>query len=240
MSAKREQVLVDVTIAAPVETVWSAVRDPELIHTWFGWDAETLAEEIRFIFVEHAKERPGHVLEFGSWEGTEHRFELTAAEGGQTRFRVIQSGDAPGDWDDVYEDITQGWVTFVQQLRLALGRHAGERRRTIFLSGAARPGAGEPSAALGLDRGIRPGQVYSAMLTSGDHVSGQVWHGTRFQTGYTVEQWGDGLLVVTDKGVGEKRPHGGGSVILTTYGLSDAAFAELEERWTAWWAEQYA
>ncbi len=238
MSEKREQVLVDVTIAAPIETVWRAVREPELIHTWFGWDADTLADEIKFIFVDHAKELPGHVLSFGSWEGTEHRFELSA-EGMPTRLRVVQSSDAPGGWEDVYEDITQGWVTFVQQLRLALDRHAGESRRTIFLSGAARPGVGEPSVALGLDRGVRPGQTYSAMLTSGDHVSGEIWHGTRFQTGFSVAQWGDGLLVVTDKGISDKRPHGGGSVILTTYGLSDAAFAELEGRWTAWWGERF-
>src|SRR5690606_2767786 len=128
--------------------------------------------------------------------------------------------------DDIYEDITQGWVSFVQQLKLALDRHAGETRRTLFLSGAARPGVGEPSAALGLDRRLRPGQPYSAMLSSGDHVSGAVWHGTRFQTGFSVSQWGDGLLIVTDKGTSDKRPHGGGSVILTTYGLSDVAFSE--------------
>ncbi|MHA6731706.1 hypothetical protein [Devosia sp. A369] len=36
-----------------------------------------------------------------------------------------------------------------------------------------------------------------------------------------------------------KRPHGGGSVLLTTYGLSDAEFAALEQRWTDWWALRY-
>lgn len=234
---KREQVLVDITIAAPIEAVWQAVRDPELVATWFGWDAETLKEEIAFIFREHAIEEPGHVLKFGSWEGTEHRFELEAV-GQATRFRVVQSGSAI-DWDSVYEDITQGWVTFIQQLRLALEQHPGEGRRTIFLSGVAKPGAGEPSAALGLDRQLAVGTPYSAMLTSGDHVSGTLWHRTSFQAGFTVEQWGDGLLVVTDKGVADTRPHGGGSVILTTYGLSDAAFAELEQRWKAWWKEHY-
>lgn len=235
---KPTQVLVDITISAPIEQVWQAVRDPELIKTWFGWDADTLAEEIAFIFVTSATEEPGHALQFGEWEGSADRFELSA-EGEGTRFRIVRSGGAPVDWDGVYEDITQGWVTFAQQLKLALEKHAGEGRRTIYLSGAAKPGVGEPSAALGLDRRLPAGSAYSAMLTSGDHVSGSVWHKTTFQTGYSVEQWTDGLLVVTDKGRSDKRPHGGGSVILTTYGLSSAAFAELEGRWKAWWAERY-
>lgn len=238
MTDKPDQVLVDITIAAPVDEVWAALRDPRQIANWFGWDADTLADEITFIFATHATELPGPVLQFGEWEGSADRFELSAENGG-TRLRVVRSGGAPIDWDGVYEDITQGWITFAQQLRLALEQHRGEMRRTIFLSGAAKPGAGEPSAALGLDRHIKIGQPYSAMLTSGDHVSGTVWHATTFQTGFSVEQWGDGLLVVTDKGVSESRPHGGGSVILTTYGLSEPAFAELEGRWKAWWAERY-
>ena len=233
-----KQVLVDITIAAPIETVWQAVRDPELIKTWFGWDADTLKDEIEFIFVTHGSEQAGHVLQFDEWEGIKERFELEGV-GQTTRLRIVRSGGAPIDWDGVYEDITQGWVTFAQQLRLALEQHTGDGRRTIYLSGAAKPGAGEPSTALGLDRRLGLGTRYSAMLTSGDHISGTLWHGTTFQTGFAVEQWGDGLLVVTDKGVSEKRPHGGGSVILTTYGLSDAAFEELDARWTAWWAERY-
>lgn len=234
-----DQVLVDITIAAPVETVWQAVRDPERIKTWFGWDAETLKDEIEYIFVTHANEQPGHVLQFEEWEGATDRFELTA-DGERTRLRVVRSGGAPVDWDSVYEDMFEGWVTFTQQLKHALEAHAGEGRRTIYLSGAARPGAGEPSAALGLDRRLGVAMPYSAMLTSGDHVAGTVWYKTAFQTGFGVEQWGNGLLVVTDKGISESRPHGGGSVVLTTYGLSQAAFAELETRWQRWWAERYA
>jgi hypothetical protein len=29
-------------------------------------------------------------------------------------------------------------------------------------------------------------------------------------------------------------------VILTTYGLSDMAFGELEARWKSWWGERFA
>lgn len=238
MPGKSRETLIEIRISAPVELVWRAVRDPELIGTWFGWDAETLKDEIEFIFVAHATEEPGHGLQFGEWEGSAYRFQLTP-EGEATRFRIDYEGNAPLAWREAYDDIAEGWVTFAHQLQLALERHPGESRRTIFLSGAARPGVGDPSAALGLDRRLPEGMEYSAMLTSGDHVSGTVGHKTAFQTGFHVEQWGHGLLVVTDKGVGEKRPHGGGSVVVTTYGLSDAAFSDLEARWKRWWTERF-
>ena len=36
------EVLVELAIAAPADTVWRAMRDPARIAQWFGWDATTL------------------------------------------------------------------------------------------------------------------------------------------------------------------------------------------------------
>ncbi len=241
MSKTRKQVIVDITIAASVDTVWTALRDPAQIANWFGWDAPTLAEEIKFIFVDGAKgDEAKHVVEFGEWEGASDAIELTE-EGGKTRLRLVRSGGAPIDWTGVYEDSSQGWINFFEQLRLAVEKHHGETRRTIYLSGPAVDGVGEPSAALGLGRAValESGQAYAARLATGDSASGQIWYRTHFQTAVTVEEWGDGLLVVTDMGVSAKRPHGGGSVLLTTYRLSDADFAALEQRWKEWWVARY-
>ena len=241
MNNSRKQVVVDITIAAPIETVWSALRDPAQIANWFGWDAPSLAEEIKFIFVDGATgDAARHVVQFAEWEGSSDAIELTA-QGTGTRLRVVRTGGAPIDWAGVYEDITQGWVNFFQQLRLALEEHAGEQRRTIYLSGPSAPGVGEPSAELGLSAMTRlaPGDAYGAELATGEHAVGNIWYQTHFQTALTVSHWGNGLLVVTDMGVSPKRPHGGGSVLLTTYGLDDAAFAELERRWQDWWAARY-
>jgi hypothetical protein len=44
---------------------------------------------------------------------------------------------------------------------------------------------------------------------------------------------------VTDMGVSPRRPHGGGSLVLTTYGLSDDGFATLQQRWQQWWDHRY-
>lgn len=243
MTDTLKQVLVDVTIAAPIETVWRALRDPAQIENWFGWDASSLAEEIKYIFVDNATgDEANRVIQFDEWEGEgiSENVELTRVEGG-TRLRLVRAGGAPIDWTGVYEDISQGWVNFFQQLRLALELHPGEARRTIYLSGESRPGVGEPSAELGLGEAadLAPGQDYAARLGTGDSASGKVWYETHFQIGLTVDQWNDGLLVVTDMGVSPRRPHGGGSVLLTTYGLAAEDFAALETRWKQWWSARY-
>ena len=243
MSETPKQVLVDITIAAPIDSVWAALRDPAQIGNWFGWDAPSLPEEIKYIFTDNATgDDVSRVLQFGQWEdGISERVELTKIAGG-TRLRLVRSGGAPIDWTGVYEDISQGWVTFFQQLRLALEHHPGERRRTIYLSGASAEGIGEPSRELGLDaaRDLPPGATYAADLSIGEAISGAVWFRTHFQTALTVGQWGNGLLVVTDMGVSPTRPHGGGSVLVTTYGLEDARFDALSRAWEAWWSARYS
>ena len=54
-----------------------------------------------------------------------------------------------------------------------------------------------------------------------------------------VDAWGEGLLVVLDQPPTDKKPRGSTMLTLTTYGLSDAAFADLERRWTGWWDERF-
>lgn len=235
------QVIVDTVIAAPIDVVWRALRDPDKIKTWFGWEASTLAEEIKFIFFDSATEDlANHILQFGEWQGAADAIVLEARED-HTRLQVIRAGGPIIDWEGVYDGMIEGWVTFFEQLRLALEVHPGKTRRTIYLSGASKLGVGEPSAALGLTEAIAKAQndPYAALLSTGDFVAGVIWHKTYFQTGLTVTEWGDGLMVVSDMGVSSKRPNGGGSVVLTTYGLSDTEFTELGQRWTAWWGNHF-
>ncbi len=78
-------------------------------------------------------------------------------------------------------------------------------------------------------------RVYSGPLhfRAGDRVSGDVWHRSRHQLGVLVEQWSGGLIVVAD------RTGGGGTALLTVYGLSDAEFEALGVRWRTWWEAAY-
>lgn len=234
-----DRILVELTIAAPAAEVWNAIRDRDLINNWFGWETPELAEEIDFIFFQHV--RPDEAAGILWFEGVPDRFEVEARGDGCV-FRVVRAAPAGESWDGVYEDMVEGWISFAVQLRLAIEQHGLGARRTFYLSGHAREGGSGPIAALGLAglRDVPDGAAFVADLPTGEVVEGQAWHRTPWQVGLTVPAWGDGLLIATDKSVRDNAPHGRGMVILTTYGLSEAAFAELEARWKGWWDAHYA
>ncbi|MBI1406408.1 MAG: hypothetical protein GC145_09815 [Caulobacter sp.] len=239
-----DRVLIDLTISAPVEEVWAALRDPEKIARWFGWESDSLAAEVDFIFVEHATaDEATKVLTFGGFGGVQDRFEVLA-DGDGARLRVMRSGPADQtSWDDVYEDMTEGWITFVLQLKQALERHALAARRTLWLTApkGERDGA-RPMAALGLAdlTGAAPGSDWTRSLPTGDDLSGKVLYASRWQVALTVPAWGEGLLICHDAGSWiDGGGHGAGMVVLTAYGLDDAAFADLEGRWKTWWQKSY-
>ena len=155
-------VAVEVTIAAPIETVWRALRDRDDVRRWHGWDFDGLDEEVEVIyFGETVQEVPG---------GPDRRldcggsvFELSD-RGPSTVVRVVMAEPPDSDeWHGWYEDIRHGWFTFVQQLRFFLERHAGQDRRTVLLSGVPLdPGQPGLPALLGLDgvrRACRPGRT---------------------------------------------------------------------------------
>lgn len=236
-----DRVLIDLTIAAPVETVWAALRDREQVARWFGWESDGLAAEVDYIFFDHAKvdEATRTIL----FEGVDDRFELTA-EGAGSRLRVIRAAPADGAaWTDVYEDMTEGWIMFVQQLKFGLEQHGLAPRRTLWLSLPKGEREGErPLAALGLAdlTGGQVGEAVSRALPTGDAVTGRLWHVSKYQVAMTVDAW-NGLLNVHDAGSWTAGGgHGPGMVMLTAYGLDDAAFGELEGRWKAWWTERYS
>ena len=52
-----------------------------------------------------------------------------------------------------------------------------------------------------------------------------------YQLGLTVDGYGDGLLIVCARPRTAKSHHGGGNVVVTTYGLDDAAFGSVQDRW---------
>jgi len=231
----RDRVLVEMTIAAPAEAVWDALKDPGKIYNWHGWDAPELRDEVEYIYSKYGRyDDAAMTLRF---EGMGDRFEVEP-RGGESVLRVVRAMPADAEWDDIYEDMTEGWISFVEQLRLGLEQHDMGPRRTIYLSGS----GAVPSEALGLGGLLDtpPGERVQATLATGDAVDGVAWHRTPWQFGVTMPQWGDGLLIVTDKSRTDEAPDGRGMVILTTYDMDDAAFAALEARWKDWWGRQFA
>ncbi|MBU4040532.1 MAG: hypothetical protein KKG27_12310 [Alphaproteobacteria bacterium] len=231
---REDHVLVEVTVPAPADAVWAALRDPQKIKNWFGWDADSLKDEIDFIFITHAEaDDEKRVVSF---VGVNDRYEVEA-RGDASVVRVVRSAPA-GDWSDVFDGMIEGWISFTWQLAFAFARHADQPRRTIFLSGPPREDRLARSL-LGLDAAPAPGEPWSMPLGPDAGASGEVWFLARHQTGVIVDAWGDGLLVVVDQPPTEKKPRGTTMLTLTTYGLSDAAFADLETRWKGWWDERF-
>jgi hypothetical protein len=234
-----EVVVVEVVIAAPAAEVWRALRDPGEVRRWFGWQYDGLAEEIDAIFVSKAKASEDDLMiepEGGDRIRLEDR-------GRATVVRVTRPAPAAGEtWDAIYGEIDAGWLTFVQQLRLALERHRGQDRRTLRLTGRPRAGDTAPTArALGLqDAAARgAGERYEAVTAVGERLSGEVWFTSDALTGLTVDAYGDGLLVLADESGQTSPPHGRATALLTAYGLDDAAFAALRDRWTGWWEARF-
>jgi hypothetical protein len=90
------------------------------------------------------------------------RFELERA-GEATVVRVLMPA-----WGDAYDEIREGWTSFVMQLRFALERHPGEDRRTFRLSASAPQDPG---------------------------VTGEELYRTEHQTGLIVDEYGPGLVI---------------------------------------------
>ena len=239
--SKSDRVIIEVVVAAPIETVWRALRDPVEIQRWFGWDHPGLAEEVDYIFYKAStaseEDQTRRAIDMG-----DDRFVLEAI-GEQTIVRLIRSAPASDvSWKGIYDDVVEGWITFVQQLRFAMERHRGAERRTLFLNGRARAaGTPLPGDALGFGAlsTVPVGERYAITTAFGERLEGTVWFRTAYQMGVTVDAFGDGLLIPNDRPQTGKSPHGGGNVVITTYGLSDRAFADLQERWKRWWTATY-
>jgi hypothetical protein len=121
-----EPVLFEVVIAAPADTVWRAMRDRAEVRRWFGWDYDGLDDEIEMIFFgDTGVDDEARTLDFGP-----AGLLALEAQGDTTVVRLVRAvPDGHESWDGVYDDINEGWLTFVQQLRFMLERHPGQDRR---------------------------------------------------------------------------------------------------------------
>ena len=118
-----DTVIVELTIAAPADTVWRALREPAEIRRWFGWDYDGLDDEIQYIFVQASKaDDDARVIDGGPGG-------VIAVEdrGGEAVVRVTRPVA------DGYDEVNEGWLTFIQQLRFYLERHPGQERRTLHV-----------------------------------------------------------------------------------------------------------
>jgi uncharacterized protein YndB with AHSA1/START domain len=211
MDDKPRPFRVEIRVDAPRDEVWRAVRDPDRIREWFGWDYESIGPEIQLIFVDGPADRgairAGERLDFG--EGS--YLELVA-DGATTVVRVIRPGplDDTG-WDEIYDGVGEGWRMFLEQLRFLLETRPAGRRRTVFLAGQATAAAARAAVA-------------------GD---GPVWfdHPRHWMR---VDPAGHLVALATQEPSTSDTP-GPVSVTVSTYGLDDAAFAAVRDEWAGRW-----
>lgn len=223
----------EVTVATTVDAAWRAVRDRDVIKQWHAWQSDELEREIEAIyFTDFTEEPETHTLHLTGGD----RYEMREEPGGRVRITLVRaplSGDP--EWDAYYDDVTEGWRSFLNQLRFMLERKPGEPRRTVFHANRTTY-SGTVIERLGLAGVGEPGSRYSATLAD-EPVEGEVWFRSEHQLGVTVDSWGEGLLVIAGTGPSDTDPAGTSQVILTTYGLDDDAFKALDQRWSQWWAE---
>ena len=241
-----DRVLVEILVAARIDDVWRALRDPVEIERWFGWDYAGLSEEVRMVAdaVAGAETVDASGLERTlRVTGMADRYSLQSVDDHHTIVRIIRSAPVTdASWTGIYDDTIEGWLMFAQQLRFMLERHPGLDRRTLFLNGRAQAaGTALPLEALGLIgvASVPVGAGYSVNVGPGDALAGTVWHRSANQLGLTVDGYGDGLIIVNTRQATEKSPHGGGTVLITTYGFDDRSFARLRDRWSKWWDSRY-
>lgn len=228
-----EHPTIEVIVAAPVDTVWSYLRDPALVRRWHGWsfEGDGLEGEITWIYEDHAREADEpYVLELDDGEGDYERgdrIELTPVGDSETVVRITRPAlAADAGWESSYDEITEGWRTFLHQLRFAVEHHPADDRRTIYLSGE-----GEPLRdAIGVTGDT--GDHYEVTLEDGLDLRGEIWMRSTFQLGLTIEALGPGLVMFTDTADGAQ-------VIVTTYGQSEAELAATAERWGRWFRARY-
>ena len=176
--ADEERVCVRITIDAPAETVWSALREPHEIERWHGWHYDELEAEIDAIFLSDVTEHP---------RGADPRHQrgraVRARTGGRRRRAAHSASHRAWTPTSTARTGTGGTTrstragrTFVHQLRFLLERHPGQDRRTLRIDDD-RPSVASVWQLLGLSDLVGPGapavgERYEARLSGGGRDGG--------------------------------------------------------------------
>ena len=179
---------IEVTMPAPVEDVWTAFRDPDdpPVARLGGRD---LDDEIRTIFVDGTVvEADGRSLHVG---GTASRSSRRPPDD-RARPRAAPLHREELDWDAYYDDVDEGWLSFLQQLRFALPHHWGDHAAHHPPRRHATAPTTAP-AALGLDVGGPAGARYAAEV-AGEQLTGDGVVPLAAPARPHRRPWGPGLL----------------------------------------------
>lgn len=149
----------EILILAPVEEVWKALTDAELLTRWFPLEAKVTPGEGGAIWMSWKNEYQFNTP-IAAWKPNKHLrliyMEPTPAakpgepgmpfevphqvaldyyldgKGGETMLRLVHSGfSTDADWDGQYDATISGWDFQIEGLKLYLERHRGTPRRCV-------------------------------------------------------------------------------------------------------------
>lgn len=179
------------TIKASIDAVWDALRDKKKLHQWHGWDAPTLEDEIENIYFTNVKTE----LEDGKRTLVVNGGDTFIVEmlEDTTRLTLLRSGlSGDSEWDAYYDNITEGWVSFIEQLRFMLEYSVRAPRKAIFNT------MSEPRDKVISQLELtdeKEGVKFTGHFND-KGVSGEVWFSTSNQLGLVINEWGPGLLIL--------------------------------------------
>jgi hypothetical protein len=233
---RREVVSLD--ISAPPATVWQHMRQPDLVHRWYRWDSPTLDDEVRaFVAATEGREGvTGHTL---TWHNHDV-LTIGPAPGrpSATHLTVTRSSHDLAGYDGVHDHADAVWIASAEQLRFAVTAQNTQPRRTLSIFGL---DAGDlrdrllDRAGLHGIRGVPIGGNVQARRPDGTLLGGTLVRKTDDLIVLHLHGITEAMLVLFETPAASAPPHGTVGAVLSTYGLDDATFAQVQERWTGWW-----
>jgi hypothetical protein len=238
--APREVISVDVPV--DFDTAWAYVRDPRLIRRWWGWDRASLDEDIVQMFLDDAVvQRADCGLPLGWLRWHNHdRLEVRGGWGDVPRTTITLRRPERAllaSFDGLRDEVDEGWITWLHQLKFALSRHLGEDRHALAIHelDAERPDRALYRAGLHGARGVPVGGAVEIRRPDGTVTGGSLEFCERHQFGLWLRGLGGSLLVVQLVPPGSHPPSGALNAIWSLWGLDDDELDAARQRWTGWW-----
>ncbi|HWJ84107.1 MAG TPA: hypothetical protein VNR62_01685 [Cellulomonas sp.] len=237
MTLERREI-VAMEIAAPSTTVWHHVREPELVRRWYRWDSPELDAQVAEVVGAH-EAREGTMTHTLTWHNHDVLSISPSAEHpSTTHLRITRSSHDLDGYDGVHDHRDALWVAAAEQLRFAVTTHEGQPRRTLSAFGL---DAGDrrdrllDRAGLHGVRGVPLGGIVQARRPDGTLLGGTLLRKSEDLLVLRLHGVTESLLVLIETPAASAPPHGTVGAVLSTYGLDDETFAEVQERWTGWW-----
>lgn len=245
---------IDLSVQVPgtPEEVWKAIATGAGVTSWFIPFAIEGREggRVEMDFGSFGKEEatvaawePPHRFVYSGGQGGKalaYEWLVEARDGGTCVVRLVNSGFGYGeDWDGEYDGMSEGWLIFLESLRLHLTHHRGQQAHaavsTVMLAGPNQAGWATLCRALGLPTDVAEGAAFRtgdpAPLLSG-RVEVVLTTGAATTCLVIVDEPAPGTGFISVEGDGDQVA---ASVYLYLYGPD----ATAGDQWATWLTERF-